>query len=71
MKTTDPVTQPFVVSLMPPRNSDKTITRGAEQCIELRSGDQCPSCRSEYMDYDGLLNLTCPSCGYTLGGCFT
>ena len=38
---------------------------------ELRAGDLCPRCQEEHMDYDGLLNLACPKCGYTLGGCFT
>lgn len=38
---------------------------------KLRAGDLCPKCRAAKMDYDGLLNLTCPSCGYALGGCFT
>lgn len=38
---------------------------------EPRSGDLCPKCRSAHLDYDGLLNLTCPDCGYNVGGCFT
>ncbi|HSO27617.1 MAG TPA: hypothetical protein VLS48_06075 [Anaerolineales bacterium] len=38
---------------------------------ELRSGDLCPRCRAARMDYDGLLNLACPACGYARGGCFT
>lgn len=38
---------------------------------ELRSGDLCPNCWQGRMDYDGLLNLTCPKCGYARGGCFT
>ena len=38
---------------------------------KLRAGDLCPKCRVAQMDYDGLLNLTCPNCGYALGGCFT
>jgi hypothetical protein len=37
----------------------------------LRSGDLCPVCQTETLDYDGLLNLACPKCGYALGGCFT
>lgn len=40
--------------------------------IHLRSGDLCPQCQSERLDYDGLLNLTCPKCGFTPGGgCFS
>lgn len=36
-----------------------------------RSGDICPRCRKGKLDYDGLLNLSCQECGYTLAGCFT
>ena len=40
--------------------------------IHLRSGDVCPRCRGERLDYDGLLNLVCPVCGFTPGGgCFS
>jgi hypothetical protein len=38
---------------------------------ELRAGDLCPRCGKAHLDYDGLLNLACPECGYSLGGCFT
>lgn len=38
---------------------------------KLRAGDLCPQCRQEQLDYDGLLNLSCPQCGYAVGGCFT
>lgn len=38
---------------------------------ELRAGDLCPRCGKARLDYDGLLNLACPECGYALGGCFT
>ena len=37
----------------------------------LLTGELCPWCHSALLDYDGLLNLTCPQCGYSLGGCFT
>jgi protein-arginine kinase activator protein McsA len=70
MKTIDPVSQPFVVSLMSQKD-DNNNPWEAEQHEELRSGDQCPSCQSGYMDYDGMLNLTCSNCDYTQGGCFT
>jgi hypothetical protein len=36
-----------------------------------QAGDLCPNCQSAKLDYDGMLNLTCPQCGYTLAGCFT
>ena len=36
-----------------------------------RAGDRCPQCGEADLDYDGLLNLHCPRCGYVLAGCFT
>jgi hypothetical protein len=36
-----------------------------------KAGDSCPKCQSAQIDYDGMLNLRCPECGYTLAGCFT
>jgi hypothetical protein len=50
------------------------ISKGLTQIIStahLRAGDQCPICQAEKLDYDGMLNLACPRCGYALGGCFT
>jgi hypothetical protein len=38
---------------------------------EPHRGDLCPRCGQARLDYDGLLNLTCPNCGYAVGGCFT
>jgi hypothetical protein len=38
---------------------------------EPRAGALCPKCGQANLDYDGLLNLTCPNCGYTAAGCFT
>ena len=37
----------------------------------LKVGDLCPHCQSAELDYDGMLNLHCQECGYTLAGCFT
>jgi hypothetical protein len=42
-----------------------------ETTQEVRAGDLCPQCKEERLDYNGLLNLACPKCGYALGGCFT
>ncbi len=33
--------------------------------------DLCPVCLKGHLDYNGLLNLECNECGYTVGGCFT
>jgi len=38
---------------------------------ELRAEDVCPACQKGRLDYDGLLNLACAACGYSLSGCFT
>ncbi len=38
---------------------------------EVRRGADCPICGRGRMDYDGLLNLVCPNCGFTSGGSFT
>lgn len=38
---------------------------------ELRQGDICPNCGQGTLAYDGLLNLSCPACGFNLAGCFT
>jgi len=36
-----------------------------------RRGELCPICKAELLDYDGLLNLSCPRCGAVTSGCFT
>jgi hypothetical protein len=38
---------------------------------EPHAGDECPLCQQGRLDYDGLLNLACGRCGYTLSGGFT
>lgn len=37
----------------------------------LRSGDLCPQCGQARLDYDGMLNLACPACGFALAGSCT
>ncbi len=39
--------------------------------FEIRFGGVCPVCEIGILDYDGMLNLICPNCGYSAGGCFT
>jgi hypothetical protein len=38
---------------------------------EPRRGELCSNCAQAELDYDGLLNLTCPHCGYSISGCYT
>jgi hypothetical protein len=49
------------------------LSLGAQKnAAQLRSGDLCPNCQVERLDYDGLLNLSCPNCGVVdgaWGGC--
>jgi uncharacterized protein (DUF983 family) len=33
----------------------------------LRPGSTCPDCGRGRLDYNGLLELECPACGYRLG----
>ncbi|HEY5572485.1 MAG TPA: hypothetical protein VIK64_05660 [Anaerolineales bacterium] len=47
---------------------DETDT---EITAEPRAGALCPKCRQGNLDYDGLLNLSCPKCGHSVAGCFT
>jgi len=42
-----------------------------EIATRLQSGDLCPSCLQGRMNYNGLLNLECDKCKYTVGGFFT
>ena len=57
----------------PPEDGDEEIKPLMVDLVvpEIRRGDRCPMCQQGIMDYDGLLNLVCPVCGYVLGGCFT
>lgn len=56
---------------LPDAGPDEPVRSEQPQKVEWRPGVTCPNCRADRLDYDGLLNLSCPSCGYTLGGCFT
>ncbi len=38
------------------------------QILVLRPGMLCPVCAEGRLDYNGLLILTCPHCGYQDGG---
>jgi hypothetical protein len=49
---------------------EKDTTESAAP-TQLHAGDLCPTCGVERLDYDGLLNLSCPQCGPAQSGCFT
>jgi uncharacterized protein (DUF983 family) len=42
-----------------------------KETVEPRPGDKCPQCKEGTLDYDGMLNLSCERCGYSIAGCFT
>jgi hypothetical protein len=42
-----------------------------QETAPIRRGDLCLACLKGHLDYNGLLNLECNECRYTLGGCFT
>lgn len=39
--------------------------------LAARPGELCPNCGQGVMDYDGLLVLKCPACGFSQAGCST
>jgi hypothetical protein len=55
---------PFVISMA-------DIHRPESPGGTLHPGDLCLKCHTGKLEYDGLLNLACPVCGYAIGGCFT
>ncbi|MBN1145918.1 MAG: hypothetical protein JXA78_01580 [Anaerolineales bacterium] len=59
------------VSLVLDLEAIQPSTQEHTQAVRLRAGDLCPTCGAERLEYDGMLNLACPKCGYALSGCFT
>jgi len=51
--------KPSVESSTPPTDA---------ACSVLTSGEICPVCGRGQMAYDGFLVLTCPDCGFKIGG---
>lgn len=38
-----------------------------EVIVPLRKGELCPICKDGKLDYNGLLQLECPVCGFVNG----
>lgn len=54
------------------KTSKPRAARKSKVCSAPRPGQKCPECGKGKLDYDGLLQLCCPVCGYTAsGGGFT
>ncbi|MEW6285306.1 MAG: hypothetical protein AB1509_03685 [Chloroflexota bacterium] len=52
--------------------SKPQTVRKSKPCRAPRFGQTCPECGKGKLDYDGLLQLVCPVCGYLAsGGGFT
>jgi uncharacterized protein (DUF983 family) len=45
-----------------PENADAHPVR-----LAFRVGELCPQCGKGVLDYNGLLDLECPFCGYSQG----
>lgn len=52
-------------------DSSPGLTGQKAEPPRAEAGQTCPVCGLGIMDYDGLLNVVCPVCGFTQGGCFT
>ena len=61
------VSTPALVRLDVQLKGDQKI----QLAVRYQAGALCPECRRGILDYDGLLNLVCPVCGQSQGGCFT
>lgn len=63
MDTNQPEPMPSQTSLaeLPVENSLPAYLR------PFRRGELCPNCELGRLDYNGLLDLECPECGYSQG----
>ncbi|MCB9134133.1 MAG: hypothetical protein H6636_01815 [Anaerolineales bacterium] len=57
----------------PTEDEIQTPTRTCDApFVEPRPGQPCPACGEGVLDYDGLMQISCPLCGHvTSGGGFT
>ena len=65
---TKPQDLPFVLML---EGEGQVQVEQQDTPREFQIGDKCPVCQIGHLDYNSVLNLECPRCRYTLGGCFT
>ena len=65
---TKPQDLPFVLML---EGEGQVQVEQQDTPREFQIGDICPVCQIGHLDYNGVLNLECPQCRYTLSGCFT
>lgn len=70
MEQPTPTVPPVCLDRLPGER-DLSPAPGFRLTVELRAGDLCPACQEVCLDYDGLLNLSCLGCGYTMAGGFT
>jgi uncharacterized protein (DUF983 family) len=57
--------------ILSPLDLEKQDEQAPKSVSQLQVGNLCPACGKAYLDYNGLLNLICFECGYTLSGSFT
>jgi ribosomal protein L37AE/L43A len=65
--TNQPLIWYATLTLTPVKQDIKTTDdfRGLQP---LRSGDLCPQCGQDTLEYNGMLDLTCSRCGFTSSG---
>jgi len=51
------------------KNNDNKQTKNV--CFFIQQGAPCPKCGKGKLEYNGMLNLACPICGYENVGGFT
>lgn len=62
----------LVITHKPHRRADSDIfEKPSHLPNNYLPGKPCPKCNDGVLDYDGLLNITCVNCGYTIVGCST
>lgn len=52
---------------LPPESAPVETPAPATIRRPVRRGEPCPRCAGALLDYNGLLDLECPQCGYTEG----